>query len=70
MAKKNDIHFKITSLENVKEKKLNEIVDKVMRSKKGASAIKSMVRSVMKSTLKSAIKSVLKSPAKVSNKPK
>jgi FKBP-type peptidyl-prolyl cis-trans isomerase (trigger factor) len=69
MATKKDIHFNITSLDHVKEKKLNEIVDKVMKSRKGASALKSMVRSVMRSALKSAIKSVMKSPIKSPMKP-
>lgn len=64
MAKKKDIAFNITSLDLMNEKKLNEVVDKVLTSKKGASTLKSMMRSVMRSTLKSAVKSAIKSPVK------
>ncbi len=64
MAKKKDIEFNITSLDKMEDKRLNEIFEKVIKSKKGASALKSMMRSVMRSTLKSAAKSTLKSPVK------
>jgi prephenate dehydratase len=64
MAKKADIAFSIASLEGLNDKKLNEIVSKVMQSKKGASALKSMMRSVTRSALKSTVKSVMKSPLK------
>jgi hypothetical protein len=61
MAKKTDITFSIASLDQLGDKKLNEIVNKVMQSRKGASALKSMMRSVMRSSLKSVVKSVMRS---------
>lgn len=64
MAKKTEITFSVASLENMDDKKMDEIVNKVMASRKGASAMKSMMRSVMRSALKSTIKSVKKSPIK------
>jgi len=59
---KEDIKFSIAALENMSDVKLNEIVNNVLQSPKGASALKSMMRSVMRSALKSTIKSVAKSP--------
>jgi len=70
MAKQKNIEFKQTSLDIMDDKKLNEIVDKVMKSKKGASTLKSMMRSVIRSALKSAVKSALKSPARGTTVPK
>jgi len=64
MAKKKDIVFSVQSLQNLGDKKLDEIVNRVLASKKGASAMKSMMRSVMRSSLRSTVKSVLKSPLK------
>jgi hypothetical protein len=64
MAKQTDITFSTAALDKLGDKKLNEIVGKVMASKKGASAMKSMMRSVMRSALKSTIKSVRRSPIK------
>ena len=63
MAKK-DIAFSIASLNKMNDKKLDEIIGKVLQSKKGASALKSMTRSVLRSALKSTVKSVLRSPLK------
>jgi hypothetical protein len=64
MAKKKDIAFSVQSLDNISKKKLDEIVDQVLRSSRGAAAMKTMVKSVMRSALKSTIKSVRKSPIK------
>jgi ethanolamine utilization protein EutQ (cupin superfamily) len=61
-AKSRDVVFTTATLDNMSDRKLNEIVGKVMTSKKGASALKSMMRSVMRSALKSTIKSVRRSP--------
>lgn len=65
MAKKKDITFSVRSLDNIGKKKLDEIASRVLKSRRGASAMKSMVKSVMKSALKSTLKSVRKSPLKV-----
>lgn len=62
MAKKNVIKFSIASLDKMNDRELNGIVNQVMQSKKGASALKTMMRHVMRSALKSAAKSVVKSP--------
>jgi hypothetical protein len=62
MAKKTDVDFSIASLSNLSEKKLNEIANKVISSKQGASALKSMMRSVVRSSLKSTIKSIQRLP--------
>jgi hypothetical protein len=64
MAKKPDIAFSIASLDKLSDKKLDEITNRVLASKKGASAMRSMVRSVMRSALKSTVKSIMKSPLK------
>jgi hypothetical protein len=61
---KKDVVFNVTSLDKINDKKLNEIIDKVLKTKKGASALKSVMRSVMRSTLRSAVKSAVKSPAR------
>lgn len=62
--KKADIAFSIASLDKLDGKKLDQIVDKVMKTKQGASAVKSMVRAVLRSAIKSTVKSILKSPLK------
>lgn len=64
MARKPNVTFSIASLDKISDKKLNEITNRVLTSKKGASAMKSMVRSVMRSALKSTVKSIMKSPLK------
>ena len=64
MATKNDINFATASLDSLSDKKLNDIANKVLASKDGARAMKSMMRSVMRSALKSTIKSVKRSPVK------
>jgi hypothetical protein len=63
-AKGGDVTFSVATLDKMDDRKLNEIVGKVISSRKGASAMKSMMRSVMRSALKSTIKSVRKSPLK------
>lgn len=63
-AAKKAVSFTQTSLDNIDDKKLNAIVDKVMKSKQGASAMKSMMRSVVRSALKSTVKSTMKSPVR------
>ncbi len=63
-AAKKAVSFTQTSLDGIDDKKLNAIVDKVIKSKKGASTVKSMMRSVVRSALKSTVKSTLKSPAR------
>lgn len=62
MATKKDVNFTTASLANLSEKKLNEIANRVISSKQGASALKSMMRSVVRSSLKSTIKSVQRLP--------
>lgn len=57
MAADKDITFGLAALKGMKDKDLNGIIDKVMASRKGASAMKSMMRSVMRSAMKSTIKS-------------
>jgi hypothetical protein len=64
MAKKKDIEFQSTSLDHIDDDKLSEIMEKVITSKKGVSALKSMMRSVMRSALRSAVRSSVKSPMK------
>jgi hypothetical protein len=64
MAKKANVAFSIASLDKLSDKKLNEITNRVLTSKKGASAMKSMVRSVMRSAMKSTVKSIMRSPLK------
>jgi hypothetical protein len=56
MASRQDIAFSVASLSKMTEQELNDIVDKVIKSKKGATALKSLMRSIMRSALKSAIK--------------
>jgi hypothetical protein len=55
MAKNADISF---NLADISDKKMNEIVKKVLSNKKADSALKSMMRSAVRSALKSSIKSV------------
>ena len=57
MAMDKDIAFGVAALKGMKHKDLNGIIDKVLKSRKGASALKSMMRSVMRSAMKSTIKS-------------
>lgn len=64
MNQQDDIKFSVAALEKLGDEKLNEIVDNVMKSPKGASALKSMMRSVMRSALKSTVRSVTRSPNK------
>lgn len=61
---KDDIKFAVAALEKLDGAKLDKIIDNVLKSKKGASALRSMMRSVMRSAIKSSIKSVAKSPRK------
>lgn len=61
MAKKADISF---DLADISDKKMNEIVKKVLANKKADSALKSMMRSAVRSALKSSIKSLRKLPQK------
>ena len=63
-TKSSDVVFSVATLDNMSDKKLNEIVGKVIESRKGASALTSRMRSVMRSAQKSTIKSVRKSPLK------
>jgi hypothetical protein len=56
-----DITF---NLADISDRKMNEIVKKVLSNKKADSALKSMMRSVVRSALKSSIKSVQRMPRK------
>jgi hypothetical protein len=60
MTADSDINFGVAALGKMSDRDLNNIIDKVLKTKKGASALKSMMRSVMRSALKSTIKSATK----------
>lgn len=61
MPKKADISF---NLADISDKKMDEIVKKVLSTKKADSALKSMMRSAVRSAVKSSIKSLRKVPTK------
>ena len=61
MPKQADISF---DLADISDKKMNEIVKKVLSNKKADSALKSMMRSAVRSALKSSLKSLRKVPKK------
>jgi hypothetical protein len=64
MAAKDDIRFTEADLEKLGDAKLNEIVDKVLRSRKGSKAFKSLMRSVMRSAMKSTMKAMSSTSAR------
>jgi hypothetical protein len=64
MAARDDIKFTEANLEKLGDAKLNEIVDRVLRSRKGSKAFKSLMRSVMRSAMKSTMKAMSATPTK------
>jgi hypothetical protein len=58
MAARDDIKFTEANLEKLGDAKLNEIVDKVLRSRKGSKAFKSLMRSVMRSAMRSTMRAM------------